>query len=124
MWKKFGNLIQAVLAAAMSRKLVMAFIAIWMTYGIYWGAVQQLYTFEKPEQIAAFTTFTNYMMWTTTTIALWYIGIQGAANFSNSAGIQSVLQSVTSMNVADSKSEQTITTVKVDPKDVDTGEVD
>lgn len=116
MLQKIGKVINAFTSAFLSRKLFMALVGIWMIYGVYWGAVQQLYTFEKPEQIVAFTQFTNYMMWGTTTIALWYIGVQAAANFKNNFSFASLLQTNQSVETIH---EITEITEKVDPRVVE-----
>lgn len=93
-----------------------------MVYISYWGAVKMLYTFEKPEQIAAFTQFTNYMLWANATIALAYLGVQTAANFRGASSLTSVVQNA--INNSSEKIEQVITEIKVDPKDIDDGSVD
>lgn len=116
MLQKIGKFISAFTSAFISRKLIMALVAIWMIYGVYWGAVQQLYTFEKPEQIVAFTQFTNYMMWGTTTIALWYIGVQAASNFKNNFSFASLLQT---SQATESVHEVVEITEKVDQKVVE-----
>ena len=112
MLKYLGKLAHATLSVVLSRKLFMAVTAIWMMYGVYWGAVRQLYTFEKPEQIVAFEKFTSQMMWGTATVALWYIGVQGVSNFSNASSVASIMQSATS--AVYEKIDQKNTTVNID----------
>jgi hypothetical protein len=90
----------------------MACTAIWMTYGIYWGATKQIYTFDKPEQLAAFVTFTNYQQWVTATIALWYIGVQTAANFKNASSVASMMSEA--FNTSSEKNENKNININID----------
>ena len=122
--KKFFEVLNAVISPFLSRKLLMALTAIWMIYGVYWAAIQQLYTFKEPAQIVAFQQFTMYMMGGVTTIAMWYIGIQGAENWKGAMNVSSMLTSAISSTSEDKtetiniREEKLLTLTRVDPKDV------
>lgn len=68
-----------------SRKFLMTGFALWVEWAVYWAVVQCIYTFDKPEQLTAFVSITQHFQWTITTMLLAYLGVQTAANFSNTA---------------------------------------
>ena len=59
--------------------------ALWVEWAVYWAVVQCIYTFDKPEQLTAFVSITQHFQWTIATMLLAYLGVQTAANFSNTA---------------------------------------
>ncbi len=101
-----ARLLKTLLANFTSRKFLMTAFAIWVEWMIYWAVVASLYTLSDPAQINAFVSITQHFQWTIATILLAYLGVQTAANFSNTAA--NTMQNLVSSASSFTKSEQTI----------------
>lgn len=95
--------LRTLLANFTSRKFLMTLFALWVEWMIFWAVVASLYTLKDPAQIAAFVSITQHFQWTIATILLAYLGVQVAANFSNSAA--STMQNLVSTASSYAKSE-------------------
>lgn len=98
-----SRFLKTLLSNFTSRKFLMTGFAIWVEWMIYWAVVASLYTLKDPVQITAFVSITQHFQWTIATILLAYLGVQTAANFSNTAA--STMASLVSTATSATKSE-------------------
>ena len=115
----FAKFFKTLLANFTSRKFLMTAFAIWVEWMIYWAVVASLYTLKDPAQITAFVSITQHFQWTIATVLLAYLGVQTAANFSNTAAnTMQNLVSTASGYVKSDVTERIYNCEKLDAKDI------
>jgi hypothetical protein len=115
-----ARLLKSLLVNFTSRKFWMTLVAIYAEWCIYWAVVASLYTIKDQAQITAFVSITQHFQWTVTTILLAYLGVQTAANFSNTAAnsIASVVQNSSAFEKRISTEEHLYKCERLDAKDI------
>lgn len=93
-----ARLLKTLVANFTSRKFWMTLIVLWANWQTYCWVISYLYTFVKPEQIAAFVTLTGYFYLAQNTALFAYLGLQTVNNFSQtvSTATQNLLQNAAS----------------------------
>jgi hypothetical protein len=94
---------RTLLANFTSRKFIMTAIVVWYERADHWATVACISSFEKPDQLVAFTAQVAQHRWFLAAALLGYLGIQTAANYSSNAS--NALQNLVSSASVFTKSE-------------------
>lgn len=93
-----------------SRKFWITVGVLWYERADHWANVACIYTFDKPDQLTAFTAQVGQHRWFVGTVLLAFIGIQTALNFSSNAtnALSNIVQNAASYTKTESKHTEVI----------------